>query len=215
MSAEATVFLVDDDAAVRESMAAIARSKGLKVLEYESAEAFLTYRNADRGCLLVDLRLPGMSGLELQQKLLEAGRPVPTVFISAYGDVPTAVRAMQQGAVTFLEKPCDPADLWAGIELALQQGNKRQPLSESRDGLRKRFAHLTESERAVLDRVIEGQPNKRIASELDIGLRTVELRRSNIMRKVGANTFSELIRMAIEVEFPNDQIPSEGNDQPS
>lgn len=212
MSAEATVFLVDDDAAVRESMAAIARSKGLKVLEFESAEAFLSYRNAERGCLLVDLRLPGMSGLELQQKLQEAGRAVPTVFISAYGDVPTAVRAMQQGAVTFLEKPCDSADLWAGMELALKQGSLRQLSSESQEALRERFAQLTESEREVLARVVEGQPNKRIAAELDIGLRTVELRRSNIMRKTGANSFSELIRLAIEADFPNERKPTASAD---
>ena len=215
MSAEATVFLVDDDAAVRESIAALARSKGLKVLEYESAEAFLANRNAGRGCLLVELRLPGMSGLELQQKLQEAGRAVPTVFISAFGDVPTAVRAMQQGAVTFLEKSCDPADLWAGIELALKQGNRRQSSSESQEALRERFAQLTESEREVLARVVEGQPNKRIAAELDIGLRTVELRRSNIMRKTGANSFSELIRLAIEVDFPNDRNQADSTDQSS
>jgi FixJ family two-component response regulator len=208
MSSDAIVHIVDDDPAARESVAAVVRSRGLKVQEYDSAEQFLKVeRPSGPGCLLLDIRMPGMSGLELQTSLKAAGVRLPTVVITGFGDVATAVKAMQNGAITFLEKPCEQQQLWDALELALAQANQQQASTLRRQELEQRFASLTESERTVLIRVMDGQPNKRIATEMDIGLRTVELRRSNIMRKTGATSLSELIRLAIEAGFP-DAVPA-------
>jgi len=212
MREPATVYVVDDDPAARESVAAVVRSRGLQVREFESAEQFLeSVEDDDRSCLLVDVRMPGMSGLELQQKLNAAGRSIPIVMITGFGDVAMAVKAMQNGAVTFLEKPCSQEQLWESIELALQRADQQQEAARRKQDLRQRFGKLSHSERDVLARVLEGQQNKRIALDLDLGLRTVELRRSNIMRKTGAASLSDLIRLAIEVDFPND-LPTPDRD---
>lgn len=216
MSDLATVFVVDDDPAARESVAAVVESKGLVVKQFESAEQFLAqFADEACACLLVDVRMAGMSGIDLQQQLAEAGRSIPTIIITGYGDVATAVQAMQNGAVTFLEKPCSQEELWRSIELALHRAGLLQKASQRKTELADRFNRLTANERQVLQRVMEGQPNKRIASELDIGLRTVELRRSHIMKKTEANSLSELIRLAIEVNFPCDLAPPpSGDDTP-
>lgn len=204
MGEETTVYVVDSDQAARESMAAVARSKGVRVREFESGEALLTELPADNlACLIVDADLPGVSGLDLHKQLQEAGQSPPAVMVSSHGDVRAAVRAMQQGAVTFLQKPCGQDELSAAIDMALDRVYRQQETKRQAQDLRNRFEQLTPSEREVLSRVIEGQANRKIASELDIGLRTVELRRSNIMRKTGAGNLSELIRLAIEVDFPN------------
>jgi two-component system, LuxR family, response regulator FixJ len=205
---EETVFIVDDDPQARELVAAIARSKGWQVREYESAEALL---GADRGtgksCVVLEVQLPGLSGLELQSRLAANGDFVPAVFVTAHGDVPTAVQAMQQGAVTFLQKPASSDALSQAIELGLRRSEEHYAAAQETQDLRDRFAQLTASERNVLERVIQGQPNKQIATEMDIGLRTVELRRSHIMRKTGAASLTHLIRLAIEVGFPDDLPP--------
>jgi len=205
MSEEATIYVVDADPAAREAMAAMVRSKGLQVHECESAEAFLNeFRPNGKTCLVTEVHLPDMSGLELQQRLKIAGKQAPVVMVSDRGDIRTAVLAMKQGAVSFLEKPCNSDELSAAIDEALEQSAQQHQRTEQNQALRDRFAQLTPSEREVLSRVIEGQPNRRIAKDLDIGLRTVELRRSHIMRKTGANSLSELIRLAIDVNFPED-----------
>jgi len=210
MNEEATVHIVDDQQAQRESFAAVIRSKGLQVREYGSAEEFLSggAGDWDRACLLIEAQLPGMSGLELQQRLATQGSSIPVVMTSDLPDVSLAVRAMQQGAVTFLQKPCTPEELWAGIELALQSAREQAEANQRRQDLRERFRSPSDSERTVLSRVIEAKSNKQIATELDLGLRTVELRRSNIMRKTGAANLFELMRLVIEVGFPDD-LPSE------
>jgi FixJ family two-component response regulator len=204
MSEETTVYVVDSDQVARESIAAIAKSKGLRVRELESGQALLTELSAGGlACLIVDADLPGVSGLDLQKQLQEAGHSLPAVMVGNHGDVRTAVRAMQQGAVTFLQKPCGQDELSAAIDTALDKVYRQQEVKRQSQELQSRFEQLTLSEREVLSRVIEGQANRKIATEMDIGLRTVELRRSNIMRKTGASNLSELIRLAIEVNFPN------------
>jgi two-component system, LuxR family, response regulator FixJ len=204
MREETTVYVVDSDQAARESISAIARSKGVRVREFESGEALLTELPAGNpACLIVDADLPGVSGLDLQRQLQQSGQSPPAVMVSNQGDVRTAVKAMQQGAVTFLQKPCAGEELSAAIDAALDKANQQQETKRHKQELRDRFEQLTLSEREVLSRVLEGQPNRRIANEMDIGLRTVELRRSNIMRKTGASNLTELVRLAIEVDFPN------------
>jgi FixJ family two-component response regulator len=208
MSEETTVYVVDSDQAARESMAAIAGSKGVQVREFGSGEKLLAEWSAGGlACLIVDADLPGLSGLDLQQQLQEAGQLPPAVVVSERGDVRAAVRAMQQGAITFLQKPCDPAELSAAIDAALQRATLQEDARRHQAELRNRFEQLTRSEREVLSRVMEGQANRRMANDLDLGLRTVELRRSNIMRKTGASNLSELIRLAIEAGFPDSLTP--------
>ena len=208
MSENATVFIVDDDAAARESVVALVSFKGLTAKGFASAEEFLAqYDPAVPGCLVLDVRMPGMSGLHLQQVLRERGSTLPVVVITGYADVPMAVRAMQNGAVTFLEKPCQEQELWHGIERALNLEEAQQILRKQKTELEGRMATLTEDEVAVLSKLLEGLPNKRIAADLDIGLRTVELRRSNIMRKMEANSLPELVRMAILVGFLKADVP--------
>lgn len=195
MSEETTVYVVDSDRAERESIAAIARSKGVTVREFESNEAFLAEVSpAKRACVILD------ADQDVQMQLDQTGASPPVVMVGR-GDVRAAVRAMQQGAVSYLAKPVDRDELNAALDIALQRAGQQQ-LNHGRQDLRTRFEQLTASEREVLSRVIDGQPNRRIAGDLDMGLRTVELRRSNIMRKTGAANLSELIRLAIEVDFP-------------
>lgn len=208
MTAEATVYVVDDNPAERESLAAISRDQGWQVRECDSAETFLAeFRDDTATCVVLEAQLPDMSGLELQQRLRVAGKSSPVVMVSGRGDIRTAVQAMQQGAVTFLEKPCSSDELCSAIEIALEQAERQQQAAQRRLALRDRFARLTASEREVLERVLEGQPNRQIAQEMDLGLRTVELRRSHIMKKTGTTNLSELIRLATEIHFPHD-LPS-------
>jgi two-component system response regulator FixJ len=198
MTSQPTVYVVDDDPAARESVLALVKTKGVPAVGYSSAEEFLGAYAPDMiGALVLDVRMPGISGLELQQQLRSAGSPLCVMIITGYGDVRTAVRAMQSGAYTFLEKPCQDQELWATIQEALERGQKQSEQKVEQEELARRAATLTTSEREVLLRVLEGMPNKQIAQELDIGLRTVELRRSEIMSKFQANSLPELVRMAI------------------
>jgi FixJ family two-component response regulator len=202
MEANATVFVVDDDAAARESVMALVGLKGLTAKGFGSAEEFLRqYDEGQRGCLVVDVRMAGMSGLQLLQHLQSRGSVLPAVVITGYADVPMAVKAMQAGAMTFLEKPCQEQELWQAIQQALDREAAQQALRKQKSEIEARLATLTEDEVAVLRKLLEGLPNKRIAVDLDIGLRTVELRRSNIMKKMQASSLPELVRMAILIEF--------------
>jgi two-component system, LuxR family, response regulator FixJ len=192
------VSVIDDDLAARESVAALVRARGLVAETYKSAEDFIqNYDRKSSGCIVVDVRMPGMSGVELQEQLATEGISLPMVVISGYGDIPTAVRAMQNGALTFLEKPCSDQKLWAAIAKALEQEatlrQRRLQRIEIRDCLKK----LSADECRVLDKLLEGKPNKVIASDLDIGLRTVELRRAAILEKMQASSLAELVQMAM------------------
>lgn len=202
MEPNAAVYVVDDDPAARASVAALARSKGLNVHEFDSAEQFLAaHTGKEKGCLVIDVRMTGISGIELQQRLADSGRSLPIILITGFANIPMAVRAMRNGAVSFLEKPCSPQELGDNIDLALQIDQEKQRLHERKRDLQAKFASLTPDENEVLGKVIEGLPNKRIASDLDIGLRTVELRRSNIMKKTGAHSLAELVRLAMEADI--------------
>jgi two-component system response regulator FixJ len=204
MSEETTLYVVDSDPAGRESAAAIARSKGLTVREIESSDAFLsTTDGAERACVILDTGDHETTASDLLIRVQQISPDMAVIMVGP-ADVRTAVRAMHQGAVTYLAKPLDTDELSAAIDLALE---RTKPINHVNHDLRSRFEQLTASEREVLSRVIEGQPNRRIASDMDLGLRTVELRRSNIMRKTGATNLSELIRLAIEVKFPHGLAP--------
>jgi FixJ family two-component response regulator len=202
MDPNATVFVVDDDAAARESVLALVSLKGVRAQGFASAEEFLaSYTPEMTGCLVVDVRMTGMSGLQLLQQLQAKKSTLPAIVITGYADVPMAVKAMQSGAMTFLEKPCQEQELWQAIQQALDKEQSLLAARRQQGEVESRLATLTEDEVAVLHKLLEGLPNKRIAVDLDIGLRTVELRRSNIMKKMSANSLPELVRMAILVGF--------------
>jgi len=209
MDPNATVFVVDDDAAARESVLALVSLKGVRAQGFASAEEFLAQFNPQMtGCLVVDVRMTGMSGLQLLQQLHNRQSTLPAIVITGYADVPMAVKAMQTGATTFLEKPCQDQELWQAIQQALDKEKSLQSLRRQKGEIEARLATLTEDEVAVLRKLLEGLPNKRIAVDLDIGLRTVELRRSNLMKKMSAASLPELVRMAILIGFlPAEQSP--------
>lgn len=199
---DSTIHIIDDDTAVRESLLALVQMRGMNAKGYASAEAFLaSLQPSDTGCIVCDVRMPGMTGLQLLEKLSEQKSTLPVIIITAYADVPTAVRAMQAGAVTFLEKPANDADLIAAIQQALNLEHAQQALRKQKAEVEAKLTTLTADEIAVMRKMLEGLPNKRIASDLDIGLRTVELRRSNIMKKMGAGSLAELVRLALLVDF--------------
>ena len=202
MADNSTVHIIDDDSAVRESLLALVQMKGLNAKGYASAESFLAnLQPADTGCVVCDVRMPGLTGLQLLEKMAERKSTLPVIIITAYADVPTAVRAMQAGAVTFLEKPASESDLIAAIQQALNLEQAQQALRRQKVDVENKLTTLTPDEIAVMRKMLEGLPNKRIASDLDIGLRTVELRRSNIMKKMGAGSLAELVRLALLVDF--------------
>jgi two-component system response regulator FixJ len=210
------VFIIDDDPAARDSVAALVRSHGVEAETYGSAEEFLERFNRQRsGCLVVDVRMSGMTGVQLQQQLIDQGVELPIIMITGYGDVTTAVKAMQAGACTFLEKPCSEQQLWKSIESALEQESHQRDLRRRRSEIRSRLQTLTDQERLILEQLMAGVPNKAIAKQFDIGLRTVEMRRANILKKMNAGTIPELLRSMIllnEAPFtagPANQSPTQ------
>jgi FixJ family two-component response regulator len=210
MNDDSTVFVVDDDAGARESVVALVGQKGLRAEGFPSAEDFLNqYDPSRKGCVVVDVRMSGMSGLELLERLKDRKSSLPVVVITGYADVPMAVRAMQEGAVTFLEKPSQEHELWQAIRMALDIEQTKHAQRRQRAEMEARLATLTEDELEVFRRLLAGHPNKRIAADLDIGLRTVELRRSNIMKKMQASSLPDLVRMAILVDFLHSDEPSQ------
>lgn len=202
MTDKPTIFVVDDDQAARESLLAMVKVKGFDVQGFSSAEEFLSkYQPGWSGCIVTDVRMPGLSGIDFLRQIKSRSIPLPVIVITGFADVQHAVMAMKAGAHTFLEKPCQDQELVSNIEQALAAGREEQNQQRIRHELDSRLATLTEDERQVLTKLIDGLPNKRIASDLDIGLRTVELRRSNIMKKMGASSLAELIRMAIILDL--------------
>jgi len=202
-----TVFVVDDDAAALESISAALTARGWDVELFSSAEAYLDQLDPNRpGCLVLDLRLQGMDGMALQQELLSRRVTVPIVIVTAYPDVPSAVTTIGDGAVAYLTKPHRDGDLQRYVEKAVEDDRKYRARHGRRLELARRFGKLTDSECHVLDRLMDGQPNKEIAAALKLGLRTVELRRAKIFEKTGARSLAELIRLKLEL----DQCTSEG-----
>ena len=201
MSQEAIVYVVDDDPAVRDSVGALVNSAGLRVQSFPSAEAFLqVYKPEQPGCLVTDLRMLGMSGLELLETLQRSASPIPAILISAYADVPAAVRAMEAGAVTLLEKPCRNDQLVQAIHKALERDAAQRATRVLQQDIKRRLATLTPEEYDVMQRMVAGKLNKVIANELLISLRTVETRRHKVLEKMQADSLAELVRMVVEVE---------------
>jgi len=195
---EPTVFVVDDDEAVRNSLRLLLKSLGMPAVAYGSAEAFLAaYDDEQPGCIVLDVRMPGMSGPELQDELNRRGAPIPVIFITGHGDVPMAVEAMQHGAVDFLQKPFSDKDLVDRIQLALTADRRNRETIGAQDEIRARIAALTPRERQVLDLVTQGKSNKVVAADLGASQRTVEIHRSHVMEKMGAASLAQLVRMTI------------------
>jgi FixJ family two-component response regulator len=195
-----TIFVVDDDAAVRDALKLLLRSVGQPVETFASAQEFLEAYSEDRpGCLVLDIRMPGMSGLELQQKLNEKHSILPIIFITGHGDVPMAVEAMQAGAVDFIQKPFRDQDLIDRINQALEKDNNNRAALGERNDIRRRLETLTPREREVLDLVVHGKANKVIAGDLKLSQRTVEIHRARVMEKMQASSLAHLVRMVLEV----------------
>jgi FixJ family two-component response regulator len=195
--AEPTVFIVDDDAPLRESLRNLIRSVGLRVELFASAQEFLQSRQPDApSCLVLDVRMPGLSGLDLQKQTSDAGLEIPIVFITGHGDVPMTVRAMKAGAVEFLMKPFRDQDLLDAIQEALERSRKAREQQAATKQLRQRFALLTPREREVMERVVAGLLNKQIGAELGTSETTVKIHRHQVMEKMGAGSLPELVRMA-------------------
>ncbi len=193
-----SVFIVDDDPAARTSIAALVGAHAVPSETFDSAEQFLAnYDPRRRGCLVVDARMTGMSGIDLMVRLRERHSNLPVIAIAGFADVPTAVRAMHAGAYTFLEKSCGEQKLWDAIEAALHAEQRADRDRAEQSDMAARRATLNPAEREVLERLLAGKANKSIASELNLGLRTVELRRATIMKKMKANSLAELIRFIL------------------
>jgi two-component system, chemotaxis family, CheB/CheR fusion protein len=193
-----TIFVVDDEASVREAMRELLKEEGWLVEVYASGEAFLdAHRPGPEGCLVVDARMPRMSGLDLLERLkTESDRP-PAIMITGHADIRLAVRAMKAGAMAFLEKPVQYDELVVNIERALELSRNSVALSSLHEAAARRIAGLTPRERQVVEMVVEGNPNKQVAYVLGISQRTVETHRATAMKKIGARTLSELIHLAI------------------
>lgn len=195
---EPTVFVVDDDPAVLDSLSLLVRSVGLQVETYESARDFLAAYDPDRpGCLVLDVRMPGISGLELQERLEKIGSTLPIVFVTAYGDVPMAVRAVKAGAVDFIQKPFRDQELLEKIGRAIEQNARLREESTTVEAIAQRMESLTPREREVMDHVVDGKSNKAIAHELDLSQRTVEIHRARVMEKMEADSLADLVRMVL------------------
>jgi FixJ family two-component response regulator len=196
-NASHVVFVIDDDASLRASLKELFESVNLRVELFESADAFLAARLQEvPSCLVLDVRLPGRSGLEFQTELAKAGIPLPIIFITGHGDIPMTVRAMKSGAVEFLTKPFRDQDLLDAVRAALERDRARREEEKSFAALKARFALLTAREKEVLGFLSEGLVNKQIAAEMGISEVTVKVHRRNIMQKMNARSLAELLKMA-------------------
>ncbi len=196
-----TVYVVDDDEGVRDSLQWLLEGKDYRVRCYDSAESFLSrYDAREVACLIVDIRMGGMTGLELQDRLVERKSPLPIVFITGHGDVPMAVKTMKKGAMDFIQKPFQEEALVNLVERMLEQAKETfagQQQSASRDAL---LAKLTSRETQVLERIVAGRLNKQIADDLVISIKTVEAHRANIMEKLAAKSVADLLKIALRID---------------
>ena len=194
-----SVYIVDDDEAVRDSLKELLESVELKVREFDSAQAFLEqYSPNMAGCMIVDIRMPGKSGLELQKELVEIDCLLPIIFITGHGDIPMAVEAMKRGALEFIQKPFRDQELLDCINAALESSRKQYEDRSGHDEFFNRFESLTPREREILELIVKGSANKVIAIDLSISQRTVENHRAKIIEKMGAKSTANLIRLMIE-----------------
>jgi two-component system response regulator FixJ len=192
------VHIIDDDDAVRSSLEFLLRTANISVQTHESATAFLAnFKAAERGCIITDVRMPEMSGIELLRRLKDMSVALPVIVITGHGDVSLAVEAMKAGAVDFLEKPFEDDRVLTAITGALERDREEGARAAERNRIREKLAQLSQREREVLDGLVAGAPNKTIAFDLGISARTVEVYRANVMTKMEAKSLSELVRMAI------------------
>ncbi|MGD2215292.1 MAG: response regulator transcription factor [Gemmatimonadales bacterium] len=193
-----TVFVVDDDPGVLDSLAFLLQSVGLEAAAYTSANVFLRDYDPEKpGCLVLDVRMPGMSGLELQERLEARGSILPIIFLTAHGDVPMAVKALKAGAVDFVQKPFRDQELIDKIQYALEENERLRRDLGRRDEISARIAALTPRETEVMNLVVDGKSNKAIAHKLDLSQRTVEIHRARVMEKMQAGSVAELVKMVI------------------
>ncbi len=198
MSGEPTVYVIDDDEAMRDSLAFLLTSARVPVRTFDSAPAFLaSLPELQPGCVITDVRMPGMDGFELLHRLRTSRAQLPVIVITGHGDVPMAVEAMKIGAVDFLEKPFDDDALLASVRAALNRHERDAQREAERNQILDRIAALSARERQVLDALVQGHPNKVIAFDLGISPRTVEIYRANVMTKMQANSLSDLVRLAL------------------
>jgi two-component system, LuxR family, response regulator FixJ len=198
MLANAVVHVIDDDESVRHALAFLLATSGMAVRVHESGTKFLELAaNLQGGCILTDIRMPGIDGLALQRRLIELGVKLPVIVMTGHADVPLAVEAMKSGAVDFIEKPFDDEVLLAAIRTALDRYDKEGRLEAEIAQITTKLKELSVRERQVLDGLLAGHPNKTIAFDLDISPRTVEIHRANVMTKMSASSLSDLVRMAI------------------
>lgn len=201
--ADAVVFVVDDDSSVREAIKSLISLVGLRVETFETAQEFLQSKRPDvPGCVVLDVELPGLSGLDLQRELAAHGVKLPIIFITGHGDIPTSVRAMKAGALEFLTKPFHDQDLLDAIRQALERDRAARRHSKEIAELRERSDALTSRETEVMSLVVAGLLNKQIAAELGISEVTVKIHRGRVMNKMGAQSLAELVRMTERLEIP-------------
>lgn len=204
---EPLVYVIDDDEAVRDSLAMLLKSVGLAHEVYASALDFLRAYDAERhACIVSDIRMPGMNGLELQERLIESGVEVPLIFITGHGDVPMAVGAMKRGAADFIQKPFSDQELIDRIHQVLEKEKIRRAARHEENIIRERLSTLTPREAEVMERVVKGQANKVIAMDLGVSQRTVELHRARVMRKLRMRSLAELVQAVGRVSNPEPVI---------
>jgi two-component system, LuxR family, response regulator FixJ len=194
---EATVFLVDDDPAMLRALATLVKVVFPRVATFSSAAEFLAAYHHQPGCLILDVAMPGMNGLELHRKLIQDKVTLPVVFVTGHGNVSMAVEAMQMGAVNFLQKPVQEQELWDSIRRAMELDAQNRRRRARRQRAEERLARLSHGEREVLDLILEGKMNKEIATELGLSTRTIEDRRAKLMKKMGVKSLAELIQLVM------------------
>lgn len=213
-----TVFVVDDDEEACASVCALVRSMGLPARAFASAEEFLADYSEDQpGCLVTDYRMVGMNGIQLQERLLEQNLTLPVIVLTAFARTPLTVQAIKNGALTMLDKPYDDDELWDAIRRGLALDRQRREARDRVAQMQRRLERLTESERLVMDQVVDGVPNKVIANRLQVSVRTVENRRHEVFQKMNAESVAELVRIVVELREaglvpPKREWPSESDE---